>query len=381
MSTRHQFGENLKFLRKSKKMTQAELAEKIFVTTQAISKWERGESEPDLDHICDLAQILKVSVDTLLGVTVSAPPALLAIDGGGTKTEFVLIAPNGQLLERLVLPASNPNNISREECIRILCRGIDHMLQLEYSMKGIFIGCAGMAAGGNAAAITEVLRKQYLGIKLHCDSDICNIIACANDPDNAISVICGTGSVVYSTSRGIMQRTGGGGWLIDPNGSGFGIGRAALLAALEHRDGTGQATSLTQAIEQKLGGTVWENIRSICDSEPNAVASFAPLAVACWQAGDPLATQIIEENADRLAHLIRCAKKKAPLACDLILGGSLLTKCIPFRDLLISKLPQGVKPQTVQYPPIWGACLQCAKLCQMQNPDFDTFNEQYERLA
>ena len=381
MALKHKLGENLKRIRKSKGYTQAELAAQIFVTTQAISKWERGESEPGIDHIQDLTSILNVSADALLGILPNAAPALLAVDGGGTKTEFVLISPDGNLLHRLVLSGSNPNSVSREGSFRILCQGIDRMLQLDYSILSIFIGCAGMAAGGNGEAITDSLRKQYPGIKLCCSSDICNIIACAKDSDNAIAVICGTGSVVYSTSQGKMIRTGGGGWLIDPIGSGFGIGRAALLAALEHKDGTGQATSLTKAVEQKLGGTVWDNIRGICDSDPNSVAAFAPMVVECWQSGDPVATHIIEEHTDRLAQLIRCAKKKSPMAEDLILGGSLLTKCVPFRKLLISKLPKGVKPQTTQYPPIWGACLQSAKLCGMEKPNYDTFKVQYEGMA
>ena len=376
-----QLGENLRKFRKNQGLTQGELAQKLFVTTQAVSKWERGESEPDICHICELAKLLKISVDTLLGVTPAAPPALLAVDGGGTKTEFVLISTEGQLLHRLVLPGTNPNNCTREDSFRIFCQGIDQMLQREHSILGIFIGCAGMASSGNGQAMTDALRKQYPGIKLRCDSDIHNILASAQDPGNAIAVICGTGSVVYATCRGVLRRCGGGGWLIDPVGSGFGMGKDALLAALEHKDGTGQATALTKAVEQQLGDTVWNSIHDICDSTPGQLAAYAPLVVDGWQAGDPVATDIVERHAQRLVHLILCAKDRSPAAKELLLGGSLLTSCTSFREHVIRLLPKGLGVSPIPYPPVWGACLQCAALCALPKPSFDLFKAQYEGMV
>ena len=156
-----QLGENLRKFRKNQGLTQGELAQQLFVTTQAVSKWERGESEPDISHICDLARILKVSVDALLGVTPAAPAALLAVDGGGTKTEFVLLSTAGQLLHRLVLPGTNPNNSTRDESFRTFCQGIDQMLQREHSILGIFIGCAGMASSGNGQAMTDAELTSF----------------------------------------------------------------------------------------------------------------------------------------------------------------------------------------------------------------------------
>lgn len=59
--------ENIKKYRKELNMTQDELAEKLGITLGTISKWERGNSEPDVDYIMDLAEIFQVSVDVLLG--------------------------------------------------------------------------------------------------------------------------------------------------------------------------------------------------------------------------------------------------------------------------------------------------------------------------
>ncbi len=62
------FGENLKKLRKSKDLTQETLAEFLGVSFQAISKWERNESYPDITTLPAIASFFNVSLDTLLGL-------------------------------------------------------------------------------------------------------------------------------------------------------------------------------------------------------------------------------------------------------------------------------------------------------------------------
>ena len=61
-----QFGQFIAGIRKEKKMTQAELAEKIHVTDKAISRWERGLGFPDIQTLEPLAQVLGISVLELM---------------------------------------------------------------------------------------------------------------------------------------------------------------------------------------------------------------------------------------------------------------------------------------------------------------------------
>lgn len=62
------FGQRLKVIRKESQLTQAELAEKLMVSVQSISKWECDSSMPDISQIVPLAAILGVTTDCLLGV-------------------------------------------------------------------------------------------------------------------------------------------------------------------------------------------------------------------------------------------------------------------------------------------------------------------------
>ena len=63
--------ENIKAIRKSKGLSQQELAIKLNVVRQTISKWEQGLSVPDSDMLISLSEVLETPVSTLLGETVT----------------------------------------------------------------------------------------------------------------------------------------------------------------------------------------------------------------------------------------------------------------------------------------------------------------------
>ncbi len=67
--------ENLKAIRKAKGLSQEDLAAQLHVVRQTISKWEQGLSVPDSDMLISLAEALETPVSTLLGETVTEPPA------------------------------------------------------------------------------------------------------------------------------------------------------------------------------------------------------------------------------------------------------------------------------------------------------------------
>ena len=87
--------ENIKTLRKSKGLSQEELAVRLNVVRQTVSKWERGLSVPDSDMLIAISEALETPVSALLGENITAAPAddLRAI---AEKLEVI----NSQLAER-----------------------------------------------------------------------------------------------------------------------------------------------------------------------------------------------------------------------------------------------------------------------------------------
>ena len=62
--------ENLKTIRKSKGLSQQELAVKLNVVRQTVSKWEQGLSVPDSDMLISISEVLEIPVSMLLGENV-----------------------------------------------------------------------------------------------------------------------------------------------------------------------------------------------------------------------------------------------------------------------------------------------------------------------
>lgn len=60
------FGEKLYSLRKQRGMTQMELAEKLDISRQAVSRWERGTAEPSTENLVSIGKLFDVSVDALM---------------------------------------------------------------------------------------------------------------------------------------------------------------------------------------------------------------------------------------------------------------------------------------------------------------------------
>ena len=65
------FGDNLKTIRKDKKMSQEQLAEKVNVSRQSVSKWENGEAYPEMNNILELCKIFNCKINDLVHTDMS----------------------------------------------------------------------------------------------------------------------------------------------------------------------------------------------------------------------------------------------------------------------------------------------------------------------
>lgn len=67
------FGENLQYLRKQKEITQEQLAEQLEVSRQSVSKWESGQSFPEMEKLLQICNMFHCNMDTLMQGDVSQP--------------------------------------------------------------------------------------------------------------------------------------------------------------------------------------------------------------------------------------------------------------------------------------------------------------------
>ena len=99
----------LKNLRKKNNLTQEQLAERVQVTRQAVSRWETGETQPNTDTLKLLSRVFNVSINTLLG----SPRQLVCQCCGMPLNEDSLISrePDGAITRTIVNGAIRTENL------------------------------------------------------------------------------------------------------------------------------------------------------------------------------------------------------------------------------------------------------------------------------
>ncbi len=375
-----QLGVNIRHFRKARGFTQAELAEKLFVTPQNISKWENGASAPGVENLCLLAEVLGVSTDRLLGSENAVHGrVMIGIDGGGTKTEFCLFDERGNVLAREKLGGTNPNIYGVEGTIATLKKGIDALTVRENGICAIFAGIAGCGVESNRRAVLSALKKSYPGVRIEIKNDAYNVIYSTEHFERCLMVIMGTGSVVFAKTPEDFHRLGGWGYLFDNGFSGYAIARDAVMAALAAEDGSGEQTVLLGMLKKELNGGIFENIPKLYAASQDALAAYAKLVFAACRMGDSVAAEILQARAEQLRHLLTCASRDYDTGTHVILAGGLSNE----RDVVLPLLDcEKFTYEIPALPPIFGACHYCARMMEEPPADFaDSFEKTYHEIT
>ncbi len=374
------FAKQLREFRKSAQITQMEVADRLRITPQTVSKWERGLSTPDLDNLIDLARLFDVSLDRLVLADDSSEHIFAAIDGGGTKTEFILFNEEGHILRRVLCGSTNPNTVGIDSARETMIRGLDELL---YGKRpsGVFGGIAGSMTGNNGELLRSAIASRVSGVPIRIGSDIINVIHSVRGVNRCIAVICGTGSSVFGWDGVSLHRYGGWGYLFDGAGSGFDIGCDILRECFALSDGFGHRSLVTDLTQKQLGCPAIERLEEFYSGGRSKIASLVPIAFDAYRQGDETAHTIIERNLSRIATLIKAADNGS---ATVILSGGLTAHRDVIEPMLASMLPQGKKLVFPELPQIYGAAL-----ASMAFSGYDTavpevfdrnFTEDYDRL-
>ena len=320
---------NIQLRRKELKMTQAELAELLGYSAKAISKWESGAGAPPTVILPRLSQALQTNLDTLMGRP-SDQMFYLGIDGGGTKTDFALADSRGNIIKSICLGTSNPSDIGIENTLNVLRMGIIAVCgDIPKNHISVFAGIAGGSTEGICKQITDFLSRFGFA-NAQNGSDAMNAVAVSLGDADGIVVIMGTGTVTFAQANRKVHRVGGYGYLLGDEGSGFSLGRKAILAALCFEDGSGEETLLYQAVRKKCGTeSVLESLGKFYNGGKREIAQYAPLVINAYAEGDRVAERILFEDLEKVAQTVRGAakhlsNKKEPIR--VVLCGGLCTK-------------------------------------------------------
>ncbi len=286
----------------------------------------------------------------------------LGIDGGGTKTDFMLADKNGNILERKVIRGCNPNDVGFNETFRVLTEGIFAVTQngsIPFENISVFAGLAGCSSVENLPKIKNFLSSFRFG-KYDNHNDAQNAVSAGLGDNDGIAVIMGTGSIAYAKKRKELHRIGGYGYLFGDAGSGFAIGRDTILAALQHEDGMGKKTLIHSMVKELCRGeTVLSKIDLFYEKGKREIAKYAPLAFDAYKLGDEVAEQIIKTNLAAVADMIRTGGAKLNTQnIKVALIGGLTAQADTILPLLNSLLEDDLKVYQIficKKPPVVGA--------------------------
>ncbi|MBQ9792260.1 MAG: hypothetical protein IJW32_00750 [Clostridia bacterium] len=241
---------------------------------------------------------------------------LIAVDGGGTKTEVVLADTTGRILTKKFYEGTNLNSVSHDQAMLTLVVGVREALsvaqQFDIDVTGAFFGLAGGLNGRNQQIIYNYFKPKFFSSTNFTnggDEQNAVNVGIKNAP-NGIAVIAGTGSNVGVKKDGVIlpnPQLSGWGFMFDNGGSGFDYGRDAVLAAKAQANGTGEPTIITNMLEHRLNSSVFDGLKKMYDGGARFVASLAPIVFDAYRQGDKVAGDIIDGQTTNVANLINNA--------------------------------------------------------------------------
>ena len=272
----------------------------------------------------------------------------LALDVGGTKTEYVL-ADETRELARVRGGTIKRMRTDATTATQNLDRALAELTALTgVSMKSVTRSCVG-AAGITVALVTDWIREAFanrVGGSLILVGDVEIALDAAFFGGPGVLVMAGTGSnVAGRTTTGDLTTAGGWGPALADQGSGSRIGHQALrdifLAIDEDR-----TTTLLCAILDLWQLPDLDSLVGYANQIPAPdFTRLAPVVVRCAAEGDAVAQNVLRREADDLAHLarlvierLRRADNRSDWLPDLAFTGSILEHVPPIREGIVDAL-------------------------------------------
>lgn len=278
-------------------------------------------------------------------------PAFLGVDAGGTKTHAVLTDEMGVVVSEATAGPGNPLSVGEVLALASLRDATRQAIagSSEDDLRAAHFGMAGAGRPADARRAERLLRSLGLLCPVAVSDDAKIAFYAASDPPGAV-LVCGTGSLAVAYAEGGRPyRSGGHGYLLGDEGSGYWIGREAVRAALRSADGRGEPTALVKAVPELLSQASLDEVVSAVYAGEIGRLELAALAAGLAELDDPEITRIFASAADELVVAVRATLSGAGIGARspaLVLSGGLLRSDLLRRSVeerLKRALPPGAR--------------------------------------
>ena len=307
---------------------------------------------------------------------------VIGIDGGGTKTRGLMADETGRIYSYVTAGPSNPNAVSKEQ----LTKTIFHIFEQIKSeapnefnrVQVCYFGMAGIGEGKIKNALHEVteLVCEKFGLTYEINNDGLNALFAGTMGEPGMVLISGTGSIAYGYSKTEnFYRVGGWGYLFDDLGSGYDLGKEALMAVLQAYDGRGEQTALTNLL---LNYFKVDDVPSIVpvvfqsEQPRSTIAPLSQIVMKAYDNNDTVSQRLVEKMAFELSRIIKAMQKKLEsdqTSYPVHLSGGMFSRTDVFIPLLKKHFNRNVQFIKLEHEPVVGAVVAALKSINIKVTD------------
>lgn len=230
---------------------------------------------------------------------------VLGIDAGGTKTVCLLADEQGHIVARSRGAGANLQGAGELHVEKVLHEVMEDAIGDRDLVPGaICVGIAGVDRQDDHDIVRGIMKRIGLKARVLVVNDALIALEAGAPGQPGVVVISGTGSIAYGrNAANESARSGGWGYVLGDEGSGYWIGRAALRAVLRAADHRGPKTVLTDLLlahfhvaqPQALLREVYQH-----QAKPAALGALASVVQTAFSFGDQAAIGILRSAADEL---------------------------------------------------------------------------------
>jgi N-acetylglucosamine kinase len=287
---------------------------------------------------------------------------VIGIDAESTKTVGLLADETGKVLAEVRGSGANLQTHGELEVEKVFDE-IMEALRQGRTISAVGLGIAGVDRPHDEAVIRGILRRLGHRETVRVVNDAAIALVAGASDGVGIVVLAGTGSISYGQDRaGKSARSGGFGFLLADEGSGYWLGHQALRATVRAADGRGPDTRIMPIVFEAL------EVSSVSDLVPRVyekglpkhrIAALAPLVEQARVRGDPLAVELVDRAGRELALAARAVHRQIDLGhapFPVVLAGGVFKACPTLHETLSSHLElPGAQPMLLATEPASGA--------------------------
>ena len=284
-------------------------------------------------------------------------PWKIGVDGGGTKTECILVDPAGAVAARHTGPGCSPSLVGAVHAREIA----SEVLEAVRAGHGDAVVSTTLLCMAGSRSFWREFGAGLAGLgRVETVDDSVPVLELATKGAPGLVLHAGTGSFVAArTPDGAVHYAGGIGWRFGDEGSGYDIGRRAIARALLELQGWAPQSGLGALVRGRTGHTTAAAVAGYFYGDPstnNGVAALAPEVLRLAADGDPAADEAVCSSVGQLLALAvsvtdKLFPAKRPDAFRAGVSGHVLNHPFAFQALA-SKAPFPLS--RITEPPIEG---------------------------